>query len=283
MDFAQKLPMRILREVYRHRYLTETLIQAHFAGEVARGVQERNIQRILKQLTDKGYLQRETIEQESFNIIQRYVYSITNYGAKMIAELYPETMELGILEKRWNISERHPRAWVNILHDLHAARYMIYLWKACRAEAIPIMYWVDAREALREGFEKQNRIPDYVFRLTSGGETIANILEWDRKSRKTEHMRRKYEFLSVLYRNGELQEIFGTPHIHIVTITESLAYWSTLMAAAEGLTDKPLFLFAPQVEALNAQNPAIMLKHIFHVPGQSYKASLLDLKMDHVS
>jgi hypothetical protein len=300
----QERDAEIIRQIYRHRFLTSEHIAALLGGS------QQGILRRLHKLYHAGYLDRPPEQIRPYKSgSDPMVYGLGNKGAELLSERFhiPKT------KVDWTSKNREVKT-VFLAHTLQTANFMVCLEMACKAkQGVELItsetIWQQMPEAIRnrknpwgwkvetkaehQGQERNlsfGMVPDKVFGLyfpkePPGRQRAYFFLEADRSTMpiKSADMFRTSFYKKMLgywhsWRQGLFEKTFPFKSARVLTVTKSQDRIRNMVAAGKALDPKGkglrMFLFAAEKQ-FNPKAPEDILGKIW-TDGRGETVSLLD-------
>jgi hypothetical protein len=290
--------IEILKQVYRHRFLSSEHITALTEGS------QQNITRRLRLLYHGGYLDRPKEQVGHWIYSQRIVYGLGNKGADLLAAV----LDLPRSKIDWT-SKNREAGTVFLNHTLMIANFMVCLELACRQSDITIIWpddildempardvksgspfgWKVTIQRPVKGKAKDIKIgvvPDAVFGLEfKNGEAAYYFLEADRSTMPI--VRSSFDKSSYLKKliaywlakeSGEIEAIFGFKAPRVLTLAISRERINSMIEANKGIDPRKsgfrMFYFA-EAKNFDIKNPAGIFSKQW-INGREEPCSLLD-------
>lgn len=222
----QERDIAIIREVFRHRYLTVSHVYALLGGS-----RERLALRC-RLLWQHGYLERPKALRPTRILTEEIVYALGKKGAQLLEHMHPE---LRIASLDWAETPKKQNTWPYVDHQLGVATFMICAHVAAQRRGITL-HWSGHfnRQAQRITVpgSKTRFIPDAYFTLEVPGKGVAHhFLELDRGNVSLHRMHERYSYYFDYWKAG-VSSGRQFKHFRVLTVTQDPDYVHSLRRVA---------------------------------------------------
>lgn len=219
----QERDIQIIREVFRHRYLTVSHIYTLLGGS------QDGLGKRCKLLFDHGYLERPKALRPTKLLTEQIVYALGKQGAKLLQHKFPE---LRIAELDWTETPKKQNGVPYIDHQLGVATFMVCLKAACDDVGVKL-HWdghfnrMDHK--LVNPMDGSVLLPDAYFAIEVPAKGIAHhFLELDRGNVSLQRMYQKYLHYFTVWQYGQRK----FKHFRVLTVTNDPDYVYSLRKTA---------------------------------------------------
>lgn len=221
----QARDVRVLEEVFRHRYLQPAHLALLLQGSAD------HLARRCRVLWQHGYLERPKALRPTKALTEQIVYGLGAKGAELLEHVKPE-FRIGGLD--WNETPKKQRGFPYIDHQLAIARVMVCLQAACQQRGIHLGWdghFNRRRWRIVPPGEDQAFLPDGYFTIEVPNKGVAHhFLEVDRGSISLARMRERYGRYFTFWKEGWDQRAFK--HFRVLTVTQDPDYLDSLRRVA---------------------------------------------------
>lgn len=220
----QERDIQIVREVFRHRFLTVPHVHALLGGSKDRlGLRCRL-------LWQHRYLERPIAQRPTKALTEEIVYALGKQGANLLQHLDPK---LRIAELDWTETPKKQITFPYIDHQLGIATFMVCLSIAAKRAEVKV-HWDGhfnrKKYKLVTPDKKVRFIPDAYFTIEVPAKGIAHhFLEIDRGNVNPQRMQERYDAYFRVWRTGSGRAF---KHFRVLTVTKDPDYVNTLRKAA---------------------------------------------------
>jgi len=222
----QERDITIIREVFRHRFLTVSHVYALLGGS-----KERLALRC-RMLWQHGYLERPKALRPTRILTEEIVYALGKKGAQLLEHRHPE-LKIGELD--WTETPKKQTGWPYIDHQLGVATFMVCLRIAAERRGVTLRWsghFNRREQRIRVPHTKTTFMPDAYFTLEVPGKGVAHhFLEFDRASVSLARMQKRYEYYFKFWKAGSASGR-QFKHFRVLTVTQDPDYIHSLRRAA---------------------------------------------------